>query len=176
MRYLFLLLSCAVAYSQNFALRLGSDMPTNSWEVSNGITANVLVEQREIGTNSTPPAGFSRVMTTDQVQQWLVNHKAEQDSWALKVSQIQSNQQWQAQQKVDASLTRIVQLYGMIPQARATLGTFEAGWQKGTNYNLAQLNYIVREQNRDVAGMLELQQRLGPVLKEMYDANKDDAN
>lgn len=167
----FLLLAGAVHAQTNtyFAVRFQG-------ENTNGYPVFWPVETRALGTNQGPVNAGETLMNWAAVRQCIeTNRAAFQSAEAEKTS---------AQ---NANIARLVALYNQIPTARtwsaSTLTTctnIESSLVSGTNTTpqvvarIRQINAEVATQARINAGVLELLQRLGPVLRTMYQAENDD--
>lgn len=180
MKTLLILLGLAMADSQwmmaegqNFGVTF---FATNSAEVLSGMPRWWIAPAkcRALGTNTAvvPP---EVLMTWQQVRDCTSTNQAAYDAW--RASQ---------RAPLDANLARIQQLYTQIDQGRTlcsnidqTTATIEASLASGTNtqaqvvVRIRQLNGAVHDHNTINAGVLELLQRLGPVLRGIYRPEED---
>lgn len=168
---LIFLFSLSLCCGQNVAVRFYGSNP-------DGLPANWPVQVQPCGTN-TSVAGFS-VMTQAELNAIISTNRAAYTAW-------ESNKIFAAQAKLNENMTRLLTLYNQIPKARtwtaSTLTTctnIDASLASGTNSNaqiiarVRQINAEAATQARIQAGILELLQRLGPVLRDMYRADNDD--
>ena len=102
------------------------------------------------------------------------------------LSLARSNKVYLARIQSANNLARLLQLYDLIPAGRvictnnaATIATIEASLASGTNtqaqviVRIRQLNGVVAEQRVIHANVLEYLQRLGPMLRDLYRADRD---
>lgn len=112
------------------------------------------------GTNA--PNGFV-LLTQAQLNNIVATNQPAYTAW-------ESNKSYVAKAKLDANITRLLQLYDGIATARTTL----RGFADATNtLSTAQLTTAVRQMADYQEKIMEFLQRLGPVLKSIYKPEED---
>lgn len=173
MKTLLLLFCSALSLSaQNFGVTFYA---TNSVEVLAGMPKFYPKSIDVLGTNTfvTPPAVL---MTGPQLQDCFRTNQSAYDSYSDSVAKVRTN----------ANLARLIFIYSLIPTGRticsndlASSATIEASLASGTNSQsqvvtrMRQLNNTVNDALVIENQILELLQRLGPVLKSMYRPEED---
>lgn len=174
MKTFFLLLSLALtASAQNALVRYYPDNAPftglTNWPKVVALCSN----------NAAVPQGWDAVVSTNSLASAVAAKQATYDAGAAAVQTVQDNAS-------RVNLARLLALYNQIPNGRTlvandqtTLGTIEASLASATNtqaqvvIRVRQLNNVANDLATVQANILELLQRLGPVLQTLYRPEQD---